>query len=286
MKVRELMQTPVTVIAEDQALSVARGLMQWAEIRHLPVVRRSDGRVVGMLTERDLLRVYQQDGQRAAELSVRDAMTTPVEHIHPNADIADAAADMSTKRLGCLPVVELGELVGLLTVSDLLSVLGQYPTDRRLRESQSGQASVASIMHPDPIAVNEDDRLMDLTRKMLRAGVRHACVVDGDGIVTGIVSDRDVRRAIGDPTRSLNEASLPEAVQELRVERVMSRDPRTIAHGDSIQAALSILLQERYGALPVVDGDGRLKGIVSYIDVLRHLGERLGLSPAGVAPSR
>jgi len=283
MKVRDLMQARVTAITEDQTVAMARGLMQWAEMRHLPVLRTRDRRVVGVVTERDLLRAYQRDAEAASGLLVREVMTSPAEHIHPNAEIADAAADMSTKKLGCLPVIEVGELVGMLTVSDLLSVVGQYPADHRKQRATANATAVSAIMYPEPIAVHEDDSLLETATRMIQAGVRHACVVDGEGCVTGILSDRDVRRAFGDPALALRGDSIPPSVRDLRVAQVMSRDPRSVDQADTIETALSLLLQRRYGALPVIDDKGRLRGIVSYVDVLRHMGEQLGLVHAAGA---
>ena len=280
MRVRDVMLAPVMVIAEDQTLAAARGLMQWAEVRHLPVVRRKDGRVIGVVTERDLLRASARAPHNASGLFVHEVMSAPAEHIHPNADIADAAADMNAKRLGCLPVIDAGELVGMLTASDLLGVLGQYPADRKRLLPAGQRGSVASIMYPEPIAVHEDDALIMAASRMLGAGVRHACVVDGEGCAIGIVSDRDVRRALGSPTLALEGDAIPRAVRQLRVGQVMSRDPRCVQETDAIEVALGILLQERFGALPVINGQGRLCGVVSYIDVLRFMGEQLGFTSA------
>ena len=280
MKIREVMQAPVMVIAEDQTLAMARGLMQWAEVRHLPVIRRKDGRVIGVVSERDLLRASQRAPQAASGLFVREIMSSPAEHIHPNADIADAAADMNTKRLGCLPVIDGGELVGLVTASDLLGVLGQYPADRKRMLPGVQRGTVASIMYPEPIAVHQDDSLIVTASRMVRAGVRHACVVDGEGCAIGIVSDRDVRRAFGSPALALDSDAIPHAARQLRVGQVMSQDPRCVQESDAVVVALSILLRERFGALPVVNGQGRLCGVVSYIDVMRFMGEELGLTSA------
>jgi CBS domain-containing protein len=276
MRVRDVMQTHVSTIVEEDSLGHAQQMMQWGDIRHLPVVRTSDKRVTGMLSERDILRAYRTHPQQPELLTmpVRDFMVTPVEHIHPNAELADAAADMTTKELGCLPVIELGELVGLVTVGDVLGALAQYPADYRRRAAlRKDSAVVASIMYPEPIAVHADDQLLTAAASMARIGVRHACVVDADGCIVGIVSDRDVRRAFGDPRRALAPEHLPVRTRNVRVGQVMTRDPRTVDQDAPIDAALAELLNARVGALPVVDANDRLRGIVSYIDVLKYFDE-------------
>jgi len=271
MKVRDVMQKHVTTISQDESLALAQQLMLWGGIRHLPVRRKPDGRVVGIISERDVLRAYKRAAAEPELFArpVSEFMTTPVEHIHPDAELADAAADMATRKLGCLPVIEVGALVGIVSVSDVVGSLAQYPADYRKRPVQD-VPSVASIMYPEPIAVHEDDRVIALAQRMVGAGVRHACVVDGEGSVVGIVSDRDVRRGLGDPARGLTPEDLPQAVRELRVSAIMTQDPRTIGQDAPISAVVTLFISTRYGAFPVVDERERLRGIVSYIDVLKH----------------
>ncbi|MDH3726415.1 MAG: CBS domain-containing protein, partial [Myxococcales bacterium] len=126
MKVVDVMQRNVVTVTEGDALTLARQLMLWRGVRHLPVVRT--GRVVGILSERDLLSSIGPVGaQHTIEGTVEDAMKHPVETIEPLAPLADVAATMSVKKLGCLPVVREGELVGIITNTDLLGSMAQYP---------------------------------------------------------------------------------------------------------------------------------------------------------------
>jgi CBS domain-containing protein len=277
MKVRDVMQRHVITVAEDESLGRAQQQMLWSGIRHLPVRRKPDGRVIGVISERDVLRSYKQLGAEPDGFNrpVSEFMTRPAEHIHPDAELADAAADLTTRRIGCLPVIEVGALVGIITASDLLGSLAQYPADYRAKQRRAAQpaASVASIMYPEPIAVHRDDLVVTLAARLAQAGVRHACVVDGTGCVTGIVSDRDLRRVLGDPMRALFERTLPAPVRELRVGQIMTANPRTILQDDPISLALSLLSSTRFGALPVVDERDRLRGIVSYLDVLKYFEE-------------
>ena len=125
-------------------------------------------------------------------------------------------------------------------------------------------------MHPEPLAVHEDDSLVTVAVRMARARLRHACVVNGEGRVIGILSDRDLRRAFGDPRR----ASVLERESALaamwRVRDVMTEKPHSVHEDDSVETAARALATNRLGALPVVGDDWRLHGIVSYIDVLEY----------------
>jgi len=120
MKVREVMTTEnVATVGEDESLAAAAHRMTWTSCRHLPVLR--DREVVGVLSERDLL-AWIADGHRLDGPSdlVRSAMARPPVLATPEDDIGEAAARMLSHRVGCLPVVTSGNLIGILTRGDLL----------------------------------------------------------------------------------------------------------------------------------------------------------------------
>ncbi len=126
VRVRELMTRDPVTVAPLAPLGVALGLMREREIRHLPVV--DDGeRLVGMLTDRDLRQAALarfhalRDAER--DLLVQDVMTWAVVTTTPDTPVAHAAAAMYQRRIGSLPVVESGRLVGILTERDLLRAL-------------------------------------------------------------------------------------------------------------------------------------------------------------------
>jgi acetoin utilization protein AcuB len=128
MKVHAVMTNDdLLVIAEDDSLAVAAHKMTWAHCRHLPVVR--DHQVVGVLSEPDILawlgRGSRLDGPNDL---VRAAMVAPPAVDSPDDDVGEAAARILSYRVGCLPVVVGGRLVGMVTRGDLLGriVAGMY----------------------------------------------------------------------------------------------------------------------------------------------------------------
>jgi CBS domain-containing protein len=127
MTVRELMCDKVATVARRDTVEIADGVMTMGRIRHLPVVDGSE--VVGVLSQRDLFRSalgaalafgIQRPQELMRMLEVGDVMTTPAVTIEPEALVQDAARAMEEKRIGCLPVVEKGRLVGILTDTDIL----------------------------------------------------------------------------------------------------------------------------------------------------------------------
>jgi CBS domain-containing membrane protein len=276
MRVRDIMQRHVTVVSEDDSLSLAQQLMRWSDFRHLPVVQPVSRVILGLLSERDVLRALASSGNTAETLAkpVREFMSKPVESISQDAELSEAAARMTTHRFGCLPVVERGLVHGMLSVSDVLSALAQCPLPARTREPAVNDPPVTDVMYPEPITVPPHAMLVPTAATMAQRGVRHACVVDGVGRVIGVISDRDVRRLLGHPSRALAPATVPGDLLRLRVDQIMST-PKIVREDAPLSEAVTMLLSGQVGALPVTDAQGRLRGLVSYVDLLRHLREML-----------
>jgi CBS domain-containing protein len=130
MKVRELMTTDVTTVGRNDELTIADDIMKMKRLRHLPVVE--EGRLVGILTQRDLfhaaLSTALNFGEKAQKgflktVVVKEVMTDEVLTIDPGADVKEAARRMIEHKIGCLPVVENGKLVGIVSETDLLRLV-------------------------------------------------------------------------------------------------------------------------------------------------------------------
>ncbi len=126
-KVRDIMSEHVVTISSDDSLSTVEDIMTLGHVRHMPVVRA--GQLVGVVSERDLLRASLSNlsgidsDQRRAFLQVveiKRVMSAPPIVIDPEASVESAALVMAERKIGCLPVVEAGRLVGMLTETDVL----------------------------------------------------------------------------------------------------------------------------------------------------------------------
>jgi acetoin utilization protein AcuB len=124
--VRDLMTREPVTIGPETPIGSAFAVMREHEIRHLPVVE-PDGRLIGIVTDRDLRQASLarchalRDCDR--DLTVQDVMSWAVITTRPDAAVAQAVAAMYERRMGSLPVVEHGRLVGILTERDLLRAL-------------------------------------------------------------------------------------------------------------------------------------------------------------------
>jgi CBS domain-containing membrane protein len=147
VKVKELMQTSVATVRASDSLTQVDELMKAGWVRHLPVVDATN-RVLGVITQRDLLRASPslatwtdpKEQQRWLEqVLVRDVMTKKPSTIEPYAEITEALDTLLAGKFGCLPVVEGGKLIGLVTETDLLRHL------QTLLRKKSGNPSVIAV---------------------------------------------------------------------------------------------------------------------------------------------
>lgn len=118
LSVGDVMVTDVVTVEPDVNVRRAVRAMNDFEIGCLVVVEA--GRVVGILTERDVLKRVVDEGRKPEETSVREVMSKPPITISPDADLETAIELMFKHKIKKLPVVENGKLVGLVTFTDLV----------------------------------------------------------------------------------------------------------------------------------------------------------------------
>jgi acetoin utilization protein AcuB len=126
-----MMGNPVTLKPGD-TLDLANDIISLGGIRHIPVVE--EGGLIGLLSERDLIgaaatEIFALKRKRKSALLktvlIKDVMKKKVITIAPDAPIKDAAHLMADEKIGCLPVVQNGVLVGLVTTTDILRYVEQ-----------------------------------------------------------------------------------------------------------------------------------------------------------------
>lgn len=125
LTVRDLMSPQVHTVGTATPVDELRELMRRHRIHHLPVLG-DDGGLLGVVSHRDLLACAHGDGPGGDEpLVAGRVMSSPAETLGPDTDVRRAAEIMLDRRVGCLPVVEAGRLVGILTESDFVRRLAR-----------------------------------------------------------------------------------------------------------------------------------------------------------------
>ncbi|HET9794429.1 MAG TPA: CBS domain-containing protein [Thermoanaerobaculia bacterium] len=120
MRLKEIMKRDVVTLGTEAAEDEAREQMRRNRIHHIVVTRGAD--VVGIVSDRDLETF--EPGTRIAR-TVGDLMTPSVATATSTTTIREAANLMRGRTIGCLPVIEKGRLAGIVTTSDLLTLLGK-----------------------------------------------------------------------------------------------------------------------------------------------------------------
>jgi CBS domain-containing protein len=128
VKVIDIMKEKVVSISADDTLRIVGEIMELGHVRHLPVVR--GGALVGVVSQRDLLRASlsnvmglpQHEQSRFLEgVRISEVMTAPPISVGPDLSVEAAAGVMAERKIGCLPIVSEGKLLGIVTETDILS---------------------------------------------------------------------------------------------------------------------------------------------------------------------
>jgi acetoin utilization protein AcuB len=139
MKVREIMTQPALTVGTEMPVLEAQALMASHRIRHLPVT--DGGRLMGIVTDRDIrlnlpspatsLSVWEVN-YLLARLTVGSVMRHTVITVDPDRDAAQAAQIMLDHKIGALPVVDGGVIVGIVTETDMLRAFATMATGTML----------------------------------------------------------------------------------------------------------------------------------------------------------
>lgn len=125
------------------------------------------------------------------------------------------------------------------------------------------------LMTMSPMTITPQTKLRHAVQLLHTLEIRHLPVVDERGGLVGIVSDRDLR-ALGIPAVVEPESGSSQTLEK-GVAEVMSSDVLSVDTEADASEVVELMLEHKIGAVPVVDADGVLVGIISYIDVLRAI---------------
>lgn len=117
----QLMSTDLFTVKENDPLDLAANVMDWRNIRHLPV-ENSTGKLVGILNCKMLSRFYSHDSNHPVEATVGQVMARDFPKVSPDTETVKAIAILKESPLGCLPIMRKDKLVGLVTEKDFLQV--------------------------------------------------------------------------------------------------------------------------------------------------------------------
>jgi CBS domain-containing protein len=128
----------------------------------------------------------------------------------------------------------------------------------------------ADLMTPEPVTVQPDDDVSTAFSLLQESPIRHLPVVNESDELVGMLSDRDLRALL--VPHFFRQEVVENIVTRARapVSTLMSGNVLCVDMEDDVSVIAELILEHKVGAVPVVDGDGKLVGIVSYVDLIRH----------------
>ncbi|BCS52172.1 diguanylate cyclase domain-containing protein [Geobacter sp. SVR] len=248
-KINQIISRRVISVAPETLLSEAVATMADARISCL-VVTEND-RPVGIFTERDLVRLAHR--QTLLGRPIREEMTSPVVTIPGALSIYEAYSLMLTNKIRHHVVVDhSGKLLGLMTQSDLINHLGhEYFLELR---------KIEQIMTAGVTTVTADQSVGRALSTMAGAGIS-CLVVEHQGRPLGILTERDVVRLVAEGAD----------LAGITVGDAMSQPVLTVKAGTTVHRATMLMKKERIRRVVVVDGEGRIGGIITQSDIVKGL---------------
>lgn len=141
---------------------------------------------------------------------------------------------------------------------------------------------VKERMSRQPVLASPELSVSDALNLMKREKVRRLPVVDKNGHLVGIVSEKDLLHASPSPATSLSVWEITYLLGKIKVEDVMTQKVITVTGDTPLEVAARIMADSKIGGLPVVGGDGAVVGIITETDLFKIFLELLGAREKGV----
>lgn len=300
-RVRDLMTPSPQKVNLDTSLAEVARLLLSSTFTALPVVDEQN-RPVGVISQGDLIYraglpmrlglLAASDQEKVSTViaaltprQAKEVMTRPAMTIEQDKWATDAVNLMLNKQVKRLPVVDAeGKLVGVLSRVDVFhAILRECPNWQAFQKQQIAVDNlrfVSDIMRRDTSTVFPDTPVEEVIRLIDCNDIQRVCVVDQEGHFLGLISDKDLLTAFSDRHPGFfnylvskmpfaEHAQLREDLSGKTAGEVMNPNIVTVAEDAPINEAIRLMLDKAIKRLPVVDSQGKFKGLVSRDALLR-----------------
>ncbi len=254
MKVKDVMtKNPVFLHGSDY-MTHARQVMRDRHYRTLPVLD-AKSRVIGILTEKELLNIYSTKSNVTVE-----GFTSEFPFVYPDMDIMPTAKLMIEAGLGRVPVLKSGQdmtLVGILSIVDIF---------RNMKLDRIPSKTVSEVMTTDVKTCSPKDSIAKVWLNMKETGFSGLPVVKNDELI-GMVTRRNIINA-GYARIEREDEQGTKSTMSPPVEKIMSTPAYFLSPEASLKEAIQTFLKLDVGRLSVVNG-GKLVGIVDRNDIIK-----------------
>ncbi|MDD5474114.1 MAG: CBS domain-containing protein [Candidatus Methanoperedens sp.] len=258
MNVKSIMKEPLLVHKSD-TLSHAMNLMDKHDTRRLLVINGNE--LIGLITMRSIARklgTWKTSNLPASSLHVAAATTNLFTKVLPDTSIDDAIALMDRKG-------------GILVVTDNGSILGWVTPHEIMRNAYAVKGYAAEVMK-EPISVSPGDRVSHARRLILDNDIGRLPVIENNDVV-GIVTERDVARAMMNFRALVPDNQQDERIRNLIVGDIMTRNVKSVRTNTPISEVVSLMLNENIGGVPVLNLNDEMVGVISRRAIIRRMAQ-------------
>jgi len=318
--VKNIMPNNVKTLTLDDTVGKALQFMKQSDIRHvcvvdIPIGEEKKPYFVGVVSERDIFRQIPPNIEVKANPKVQrqllgQIVTRKPKTVSPETSIPNMLSVMLDNHVDMVPVLDGEDLVSVITTADIMKLIVRFETIYRLsaKPKETGHSpkkngsadrlhggddnvtslltiilqTVKDIMTEQLVCLSTGDSLAAVMESMKNGEFRHVPIVDEEGAMVGIVSDRDVLRYLpfvggqrlpgtGAFRSSLFHVDIRDPSLSLPISSIMTRNVTHIRPDCSFYDAVKMLHELKISCLPVVEEEKKLRGIVTVTDVMRAL---------------
>lgn len=267
MHVKDIMSTEVVGIDKDQNIHDALKLMKKHKISRLAVLNghgRNNKALVGIITGKDIaLRLGSSKyGDLApSHFHISTVMSSDLVTVESNTNLGNAAKLMINNKIGGIPVVDDGEMVGIITKTDFIKTCTGIPYD---------STAINEKMEKDLMTINPQDRLVHARRMIIDEDVGRLLVMDGSQL-EGIITAKDIACSMISFRKVVPDKYQSARIRNLIVADIMTQNVRTISESATIADAAAMMVNEEYSGLPAVNESGDVIGIITKTDLIKFI---------------
>ncbi|MGD2095180.1 MAG: CBS domain-containing protein [Phycisphaerales bacterium] len=318
----DIMNKNIKTLTLDHTVKQCLKFMKSHKVRHVTVVdlpyeeEREQGQhkpyFIGIVSERDMLRLNSREtdrkgrhkiDQRALRQLLVQIVARKPKSVSPQTPIQDVIMIMTCNNIDCVPVLNNGDLVGIITTTDIIRLFfkidkaanricsqlknSELPFDMASENSIKTETlsswtmrTVQDIMTRQTFSLEPEDTLQTAIDVMQSEEIRHILIINEQNEFLGLVSDRDILRNL--PFAGKRPPYPPKKFREhlfriksrtkilqLPLEKIMQRKVLTIPPDYNVGDAVDILYKKKISCLPVIDEQGKIWGIITVTDLMR-----------------
>ncbi len=269
MHVKDIMSSKVVVADKDQNIHDALKLMKKHKVSRLPVINTNNDHkreLVGIITEKDIalrLGSSRYGNMAPSHFYISTVMTPNPITLTSSENIGNAAKIMIKNKIGGIPVVDNGEITGIVTKTDFIKTCQGIPYNNTY---------VKDRMQTNVMTISPEDRLVHARRIIIDEDIGRLPVMSG-GELEGILTAKDIASSMISFRKVVPDKYQSARIRNLLVEDIMTQNVRTINEESTVADASSCMIDEDFSGIPVTDGTGKITGMITKTDLMNFIVE-------------